>query len=186
MASIVILIFGVIQVRTEEERLMDDLKRKAETVADSVELSAKYVLADKNYSGSQRLVTKFQNKKRIQGCALYDKEGKLIAITKRFKDWKDEDREYYKDVLDHKESRDKLAKFKKIYVYSRIVPVINDKSELMGMVEMIYDTSYVFARSMDLWKNIIITLVFLIVSLLIIAFFILRQMFMVPMEKLTA
>jgi trehalose-6-phosphate synthase/uncharacterized membrane protein affecting hemolysin expression len=185
IASIVIITFGAIQVRSEEEKLMDDLKRKAETVAESVEMSAEYVLANNDLAGAQRLVKKFQGKARIQGCALYDKDGKLIAITERFKDWKDEDREYYQDVLEHKEVRDKLGKFKKIYVYSRIIPVADDKDKLLGMVEMIYDTSYVFARLMDFWRNIFITLATLIISLLLIAVLFLRQMFISPMQKLT-
>jgi trehalose-6-phosphate synthase/uncharacterized membrane protein affecting hemolysin expression len=186
MVSVVIIIFGVIQVRYEEDKLMDDLKRKAETVAESLELSAGYVLANNDQSGAQRLVRRFQNKKNIQGCAIYDQEGKLVAITDRFKDWKDEEREYYQDVLRNKEARDLLGKFKKIYVYSRIIPVLDDQGKILGMVEMIYDTSYVFARSMDFWRNMIITLVLLIISLLLIAALVLRQMFLAPMRQLTA
>ena len=37
-------IFGVFQVRFEEEKMLDDLKRKAKAVAESIELSAKYLL----------------------------------------------------------------------------------------------------------------------------------------------
>jgi len=185
IVSAVILLFGMVQVRSQEDRMMDDLQRKAETVTESVEMSARYVLSGKDYEGANRLVKKFQNKKMIQGCALYDKDGRLIAITERFKEWKDEDTQYYRDVLKNEEAKSKLSKFKKIYVYSRIVPVIDDKGAVLGMVEMIYDTSYVFARSMDTWKSIVATLVVLVVSLLLIAILFLRQMFMVPMEKLT-
>jgi len=185
IVSLVIIIFGVIQVRYEEDKLMDDLKRKAETVAESLELSAGYVLANNDQAGAQRLVKRFQNKKNIQGCALYDREGKLIAITERFRDWKDEEREYYRDALKNKEASDLLGKFKKIYVYSHIIPVLDDQGKILGMVEMIYDTSYVFARSMDFWRNMIITLVLLVISLLLIAALVLRQMFLVPMRQLT-
>ncbi len=186
IVSVVILLFGVIQVHSQEDRLMDDLRRKAETVAESVELSAKYVLINNDMSGALRLVGKFQNKRRAQGAAIYGKDGRLVAVTERFKDWKDEDRQYHKDVLKKKAAKDNLSKFKKIYVYSYIVPVMDDKGELLGMVEMIYDTSYVFARSMDTWKSIIATLVVLVISLILIAALFLRQMFMVPMEKLTS
>lgn len=185
ITSLVIIAFGVVQVRSEEEKLMDDLKRKAATVAESLELSARYVLSGNDLTGARRLVRRFQGKTRIQGCALYDKDGRLIAITERFKDWKDEDREYYKDVLKYRAARDKLGKFKKIYVYSRIIPVTDDQGKMLGMVEMIYDTSYVFARLMDSWRNIIITLVTLVVLLLLIAVLFLRQVFISPMHKLT-
>jgi len=185
MVSAVIIIFGVVQVRFEEEKLMDDLQRKAETVAESVELSAKYVLAKKDIAGAERMVKKFQDKKRIQGCALYGDDGKLIAITERFKEWKDEDLEYYKDVLKNKLPKNKLSKFKKIYVFSHIVPVTDDRGKVLGMVEMIYDTSYVFARSMNFWRSIIITLVLLIISLLLISLLLLGRMFTAPVKKLT-
>jgi len=185
ITSLVIIIFAVVQVRLEEEKLMDDLKRKAATVAEVVELSAGYVLSNNDIPGAERLVRKFQNKKNIQGAALYDKDGNLIAITERFKDWKDEEKTYYQDVLKTRSARDKLSKFKKLYVYSHILPVIDDRGKILGMVEMIYDTSYVFARSMDFWRNIIITLASLLVSLLLIAVFILRRMFTAPVQRLT-
>ena len=164
---------------------MDDLMRKAETVADSLEFSAKYVLSNNDLAGALRLVKKFQNKKNIQGCALYDKDGKLITITERFKDWKDEDQKYYKDVLKNKKARNKLAKFREIYVYSHIIPVLGDNDSVLGMVEMIYDTSYLFVRSMDLWRNIIITMILLLVFILLVASFILRQLFFSRIQRLT-
>ncbi|MDI6732184.1 MAG: trehalose-6-phosphate synthase, partial [Candidatus Margulisbacteria bacterium] len=185
IVSLVIIIFGIIQVRLAEEATMDDLKRKAKTVAESVELSANFVLSKHDIAGAERLVKKFQNKKMIQGCALYGKDGKLIAITERFQDWKDEGKEYYKDILKNKQTRDRVGKYKKLYVYSHIIPVLDDKDRVLGMVEMIYDTSYVFARSMDLWRSVIITLVIIIASLLLITALTLRQMFMLPVQKLT-
>jgi len=181
IVSLFIIAFGVIQVRLEEEKLMEDLKRKAATV----EFSARYVLLNDDLSGAERLVRKFQNKKNIQGCALYNKDGKLIAITERFKGWKDGDRKYYQDVIKNSEAKGKLGKFKKLYVYSHIIPVFDDQGKTLGMVEMIYDTSYVFAHLMDFWRNIIITLVFLVISMLIITAIALRQMFLMPMQKLT-
>lgn len=185
IASLVIIIFGAIQVRLEEEKLMDDLKRKAETVAESLELSARYVLVNNDLIGAKRLVRKFQGKERIQGCALYGKNGKLLAITERFKGFKDENKAYYNDILTNKTTIDKLGKFKKIYVYSHVIPVIDDQGQILGMVEMIYDTSYVSARLLDFWRNMIIMLVSLVILLVIITVFILRQMFWAPLQNLT-
>lgn len=185
IASFVIIAFGIIQVRLEEEKMMDDLKRKAETVTESIELSAKYVFLSNDSIGAQRLVKKFQNKARIQGCALYNRKGELVAITERFKGWKNGKHEYYKEVLRNKIPKDTLGKYKNFYVYSRIIPVTDDKGKVLGMVEMIYDTSYVFARLLDFWRNIIITLVLLIVSLFLIAMFTLRRTIIAPVQKLT-
>jgi len=37
-------LFGIIQVRFEEEKLIDDVQRKAKAIAESMELSVQYVL----------------------------------------------------------------------------------------------------------------------------------------------
>ncbi|MDD5042959.1 MAG: hypothetical protein PHV40_04790, partial [Candidatus Omnitrophica bacterium] len=38
--------FGIMQARFTEDKLMDDLKRKARAVDESMELSAKYILVN--------------------------------------------------------------------------------------------------------------------------------------------
>jgi len=185
IVSFAVIFFGLIQVRSAEDEMMDDLKKKAKTVAETVELSARHVLINNDQVGASRLVKRFQDKKRMQGCALYDSGGKIIAITERFKDWKDMRKEYYKDVIENKEEKERIGKFKDYYIYSYIIPVTGDDGRVAGMVEMIYDTSYVFARSMDRWKSIMITLGILSVLLALISGFIIRQMFMLPVQNLT-
>jgi len=44
IVAIALTVFGIFQVRFEEEKLLDDLKRKAIAVAESMELSIKQVL----------------------------------------------------------------------------------------------------------------------------------------------
>ena len=42
------VVFGMVQVRTDEEKLMDELKRKARVVAESMELSVQSALETHN------------------------------------------------------------------------------------------------------------------------------------------
>src|SRR3989338_234416 len=98
--AIAFTVFGILQVRSEEEKLMDDLKRKAKAVAESVELSARYALIDNDLKSSKRLVESFQKRERMQGCVIYDKDGNILSITERISDWGQKDKPYLKDVLD--------------------------------------------------------------------------------------
>ena len=179
-------LFGYFQVRFEEERLLDDLKRKSKHIAESMELSARGVFVAKDMRNANYLAEKFETRERLQGCVLYDKDGNIIAITKRFNDWREKDKPYLKDLLLNKTPRGELEKFKDYTVYSYILPIADDEGQLLGLVEVVYDTSYVFTRLTKLWKRISATLIVLVIIIFIIAIFLHQQIFALPVQRLTA
>lgn len=178
-------ISGVMQARFTEERLMDDLKRKARSVDESLELSAKYILINNDLKQANRLVDSFQKRERLQGCVIYDKDGKILAITERFSDFKQRERPYLKEILISKNPRGELEKFNEYSVYSYILPVLSDDGSVLGMVEVIYDTSYMFTTLTELWKKISVNSIVLILLIVLTALLIQRQIFIVPVRKLT-
>jgi len=183
--SVVFTIFGIFQVRFEEEKLIDDLKRKAKSVAESIELSVKHVLLSSDLKSANYLVEKFETRERLQGCVIYDKEGQVLAITKRFTEWKEKDKPYLKEALTNKNPRGELEKFKDYSVYSYVLPISDDEGNILGLVEIIHDTSYVFTRLTELWRRISISLIILVVLIFIVSFFIQKQIFILPIQRLT-
>ncbi|MBM3244751.1 MAG: trehalose-6-phosphate synthase, partial [Candidatus Omnitrophica bacterium] len=178
-------VFGVLQARFIEERLMDDLKRKAKAVDESIELSAKLILLSNDLKSANRLVESFEKRERLQGCVLYDKEGNILAITGRISDWKNKEKPYLNDVIVSKSPRGALEQFREYSVYSYIIPVSDDEGNLLGMVEVIYDTTYLFTMLADQWKKISIVLITLILLIAATAFLIQRQIFVLPVRRLT-
>ncbi|MDD5119794.1 MAG: trehalose-6-phosphate synthase [Candidatus Omnitrophica bacterium] len=185
IVSVAFTVFGIIQIRSEEENLMDDLKRKARTVAESVELSARYVFINNDLKLAKRLVESFQKRERMQGCVLYGQDGQVLAITERISDLIQKDRPYLKEVLNSKNPRGAIEKFGDYSVYSYILPVPGEDGAVLGMVEIIYDTSYLFTTLAELWKRISITLIALIVFIATVALLIQRQIFILPVRRLT-
>lgn len=185
VVTIVFLGFGVYQVRSEEQKLMDELKNKAKAVAESLDFSARHVLVQQDLKEAQQLVDRFQKRVRLQGCVIYDKEGKVMAVNERFSGWNSERRRslqelnkgapYYEAVESYQESS--------VYVYA--LPVRNETNELIGSIEVIYDTSYVFASLASLWRHINLTLVGLVIGILVIGFFIQWHVFILPVRRLT-
>ncbi|MCG2707515.1 MAG: trehalose-6-phosphate synthase [Candidatus Omnitrophica bacterium] len=179
-------ISGIMQARFTEEKLMDDLKRKARSVDEGLELSAKYILINNDLKQANRLVDSFQKRERLQGCVIYDKDGQILAITERFSDFKQRERPYLKDILSSKLPRGALEKFKEYSVYSYILPVLNDDESVLGMVEVIYDTSYMFTTLTELWKRIGVISITLILLIVLTALLIQRQIFIItPVRRLT-
>ena len=185
IVSVAFTLFGFFQARLEEEKLTDDLKRKARTVAESMELSVKHVLLGNDLKNANYLAEKFETRERLQGCVIYDKDGNIIALTKRLADWKEKDKPYIKDIIANKIPRGELEQFKDYRVYSYILPIVDDEKQLLGMVEVIHDTSYVFARLTELWRRISSTLIILVVVIFILAILLHRQIFALPIQRLT-
>lgn len=176
---------GFIQARFTEEKLMDDLKRKARSVAEGLELSAKYILINNDLKQAYRLVDNFQKRERLQGCVIYSNEGQILAITERFADFRQRDREYLKEVLFTKNPRGALEKFNEYSVYSYILPVLDEDGSVLGMVEVVYDTSYMFTTLTELWRKISVTSITLILLIVLTALLIQRQIFIIPVRRLT-
>lgn len=177
--------FGIVQVRIEGEKLLDETKRKANAVAESAELSARYIFLNNDLNFAQRLVDKFQKRERLQGCIIYDKEGNVIAITERISQWEKKDKPYFDEILISKAPRGEIEKFRNLSVYSYTLPVIDDENNVLGFVEIMYDTSHIFARLAELWKHISIVSIILIMLIGLISFIIQRQVFLLPLRRLT-
>ncbi len=178
-------ISGIMQARFTEEKLMDDLQRKARSVDESLELSAKYILINNDLKQANRLVDSFQKRERLQGCVIYDKDGQILAITERFSDLKERERPYLKDILSSKNPRGALEQYKEYSVYSYILPVLDDDNNVLGMVEVIYDTSYMFTTLTELWRKISVTSIILILLIVLVTLLIQRQIFIIPVRRLT-
>jgi alpha,alpha-trehalose-phosphate synthase [UDP-forming] len=185
IVSVAFTLFGFFQVRFEEEKLIDDLKRKAKSIAESMELSVKHVLLASDLKNANYLAERFETRERLQGCAIYDKDGNIIALTKRFTDWREKDKPYIADIITNKVPRGELEQFKDYQVYSYILPVVDDEGQLLGMVEVIHDTSYVFARLTELWRRISSTLIILVVVIFVLSILLHRQIFALPIQRLT-
>ncbi len=185
IVAIAFTVFGIFQVRFEEEKLMDDLQRKARNIAESMELSVRHVLQNSDIKNANYLVEKFENRERLQGCAIYNKEGKIVAVTTRFSDWTNQNPLRIKASLSDTLPNGEKEKFKDYSVYSYILPIADEEGQILGLVEIIYETSYVSTRLGNLWKRLSITLIVLIIAIFLILFFIQRQVFSLPLKRLT-
>lgn len=183
--SVIFAVFGFFQARSVQERLIDEVKHRAKAVAESMELSAGQILATRDLRKAKRLIDKFETRERLKGCVLYDREGKLFVITKRFSEWKDKQKSYLREVIATKSPQGELTKFGDYTVYRYVYPVLDDDGQILGLVEVIYDTSYIFTRLTELWKRISITLIALVLSILLISLLTLHQLFVVPVQRLT-
>jgi trehalose 6-phosphate synthase len=173
------------QIRFTQDKLMDDIQKKAKAIDETLEFSAKGILINNELKSANRLVESFQKRERLQGCVIYDKDGGILAITDRISGWRDKEKPYLAEVLANKTPRGALEQFGDSSAYSYVLPVMDDESNVLGMVEVVYDTSYVFTTLTTLWKRLSVTLITLLVVIMLIMLLIQRKIFILPILRLT-
>ncbi|MGH9428422.1 MAG: trehalose-6-phosphate synthase, partial [Terriglobia bacterium] len=79
--TLVAFVFSYLQVRQEERRLREETERRAAVLAESLQESVEPLLDTKSSTNLQRIVEKFGNRERLRGVAIYDVNGRALAIT---------------------------------------------------------------------------------------------------------
>jgi trehalose-6-phosphate synthase/HAMP domain-containing protein len=178
-------VLGIVQVRSVRERLLDDLMRKARAVAESTEFSAREILRTGDRKEAGRLAESFQRREWLQGCIIYDRAGKVIAITERIAALGKSDAVFLKLVLDTRAGRGVLEQTGEYPVYRYVQPVLDEDGSPLGLVEVVYDTSYLYSTLAGLWRRISFTLIGLVSLIVIVALVVERQTYVLPIRRIT-
>jgi len=144
-------LFAWYQVRTQKRGLRGDLTRRAEIQGESLQESVEPLLdraPDKNF---QRLVDRFGEREHLKGVAIYNAEGRVLAITAGvaplFKDWPNTVRRAVQQ--DHQQDEfvrqptydiDGNGEILALHIYA--VPLHHDEA-VAGALALFHDTSYI-------------------------------------------
>jgi len=79
--AVVSMLFAAYQVRTERRNLRNDLSRRAEILAESLQETVEPLLDRGPNKNLQRLVARFGQREHLKGVAIYDISGAAVAIT---------------------------------------------------------------------------------------------------------
>src|SRR5579862_6627824 len=80
--AIVSVGFAAYQVRTEQRNLRRELERRAVLLAESLQDTIEPVIEkSETASGLERTVEKFGHREHLEGIAVYDANGKVLALT---------------------------------------------------------------------------------------------------------
>src|SRR5215468_6027672 len=75
------LVFSVFQYRTEQRGLRQDLRKRGQLLAESLQESVQPDLERGQRSRLERMVSRFGNREHLVGIAIYDTNQHLIAVT---------------------------------------------------------------------------------------------------------
>ena len=79
--ALVVAVFSYYQVSAEKVRLTGELERRTIILAEGMHESIIPLITSNSLSKLNRLVTRFGNRGRLKGVAVYDRQGNIMAIT---------------------------------------------------------------------------------------------------------
>jgi alpha,alpha-trehalose-phosphate synthase [UDP-forming] len=144
-------LFAWYQVRTEKRTLRNDLSRRAEILGDSLQESVEPLLDRAPDRNLQRLVDRFSEREHLKGVAVYNKEGKMLAITPGiaafFQEWPEtakraEEKDDVQAEFVREKRKDQTGKTESLVLHVHAVP-LHRNDEVAGALALFHDTSYI-------------------------------------------
>jgi trehalose-6-phosphate synthase len=180
--TLVSLGFSYYQVIEEKRRLRGDLQRRAEvlgeSLADNVERSWE-VGSDREL---QRLVQRFGNREHMLGVAVYDHQGKLLAVTPDLGKTLTTTPPSLLEALSEDKNTDAFARLGTESVHIVALP-LHRKDQQVGGLAVVHDVSYIRAQALRVWRETFLRVLAQVVLIVLITLMIVRWSITGPIAR---
>lgn len=179
---LVSLLYASYEYRTQRRSLYNDLSRRAATLAETLQESVEAVPGRATDKNLQRVVARIGQREHLLGVAIYDRSGKVLAITP-------DHPPYFEECPNTAARSDRLdagaADFLSVaglplYVYA--LPLHRD-TEQTGTVLVIFDTSYIDERLSHSLRDSLLTALLQTILITALAFVLVRWNITAPLAR---
>jgi len=145
-----IALFTLNQTRHEYERSTNDLSRRAQLLAESLQEATAPALATQNYDALKRIVDKFGNRERLTGIAVFDPAGAPLAVTPNLKEPGSllDVRAVSASGTDRAELIDRDGHGLHVYALP-----LTDGDHVLGVLAVVHDADNIRARVKQIWTD---------------------------------
>jgi trehalose 6-phosphate synthase len=139
------LLFAGYQVRTQKRNLNQDLARRAESLGESLQETVAHLVEQNSSRSLQRLVARFGQREHLKGLAVYDAEGKAVAITEGLSPQLKERPEAISRITSGTAGKGAFIHVAELSLYAYAMPLEKNGTP-EGRIAIYYDTSYIDDR----------------------------------------
>ena len=184
-------LFAWHQVRTEKRVLRNDLSRRAEILGEALQESVEPLMDRAPGRNLQRLVERFGEREHLKGVAVYDAEGRTLAITPgiaaRFENWPEvvknaagKDQEQGEFV---REARRNQAGNEEDLTLHILACPLHRNDELTGVLALFHDTSYIDVQVANTLRDSLVNAIVQTLLITGLALVLVRWTFMRPLRR---
>ena len=165
--TLVSLGFSYYEVVGEKRALRSDLERRAEVLGESVAGNVEKSLEAGSERGLHRLVQRFGNREHLLGVAVYDRQGKIVAITSELGQALRATPQNVTQAMSEGHGESSFVRLGNDPVHIFALP-LHHQDELVGGLAIVHDVRYIHDQTLHLWREAflrILVQVFLIMSI---------------------
>ncbi|MHB8217959.1 MAG: trehalose-6-phosphate synthase [Candidatus Sulfotelmatobacter sp.] len=150
--TLVSLGFSYYQVVGEKRVLRSDLERRAEVLGESVAGNVEKSWESGSERGLQRLVQRFANREHLLGVAVYDRQGRLVAVTTELGQVLKAMPPDVSQAMADRHGEGSFVRLGKNPVHIFALP-LRRQDEVVGGLAVVHDTTYIRAQSLLTWRE---------------------------------
>lgn len=152
VVGVIVVLFTVLQVQQEKERMTIDLERRASVLGESLKESIEPLVAKGQFQRLQTIVDKFGNRERLVGVAVFNAQDKLVAANVRLAPHLKTPVPLVGRVMsaDQEEGDFFLMGGREIYLYA--LPLHREEN-VAGALVIFYETQHIKDRVALIWES---------------------------------
>ncbi len=173
-------LFAYFEVRSEKQRMRDQIEQRAQVVAESMEESITALLPERRSRELQLLTDRLAA--HLPGVAVYDEKGKPLAVSSRLRARLTDAPGVVGAALLENAAHGQFIQLNKVPLYVYAVP-LNRDGMVVGALAVYYDAASVNAQGMELWRQAIFRALVQLLFVLLVVFLIVQWSVMRPIAK---
>ncbi|PIY86349.1 MAG: trehalose-6-phosphate synthase [Nitrospirae bacterium CG_4_10_14_0_8_um_filter_41_23] len=160
IVALVAVGFSFYEVRAEKMRMTADLQRRAIILAKSLQESVVPLVQSNSLQKLNRLVERFGNRERLEGVAVYDQQGNVLALTPDLALKIPQPLPLAVKSVAENQPVGSLMRIDDKETYFYALP-FSEEDKITGTLVLFHDASYIGVRLEEIWKNNLLRFVIL-------------------------
>ena len=140
------------EVLVQKQSLRRDLQRRAEVLGESLARNVERELDRDSSQALQRTVQRFGNREHLLGLAVYDRQGRLIAITKDLAPLMPTAPPVMSQALNGNHGADVFQRLGTAPVNIYALP-LHRQDDVRGVLAIVHDAGYIKDQSLRIWRE---------------------------------
>jgi alpha,alpha-trehalose-phosphate synthase [UDP-forming] len=180
--TLVSLAFSYKEVRREKLALRGDLEQRAEVLGESLAGYIEPYMEKQSHRELQRIVDRFANRERLEGMAIYDKTGALLAATSGLSDRLGQKPPLVLQAIAANRASGQFSRLGTASVHIYAYPLRQHDDAVGGLV-IVHDASYINTQSARIWKESFVRVLVQVLLIALITLLIVRWSIVGPIAK---
>jgi trehalose 6-phosphate synthase len=180
--AIVSLGFSYYQVVGGKRGLRSDLERRAEVLGESVAGNVEKSWENGSERGLQRLVQRFGSREHLLGVAVYDRQGKAVAVTSELGAVLPSIPNDVTQAMAEGRAKSSFQRLGDDPVHIFALP-LHRQDQIIGGLAVVHDARYIRAQTLSAWREAFLSVLIQVVLIVFVTLLIVRWSIAGPIAR---